>query len=803
MLFELRIVLRGLWRRPWVLAAAVVPLGLALGANATLFGVLDAVVLRPRALLQSDSLYVLWETSAMRNALMSEISYPDFLDWRRESETFSDMAAMGSINWAHGWSESDGSLRQIPYRSVSWSFFDVVGVDAAMGRTFVPEDDSRDAARVVVVSHGFWQSSLGGEADVIGKRLLLGPNGDEPYTVIGVMPREFGFPRDAEMWAPLGRDLAYFGQQAGFDAVSSRGLGVLFALGRLSPSVTAPEAETELTGIVRNLSRTVRERAHWDQWQASLVPVEIFELGNVPKGLWVLTGAAAGLLLMGASSVGGLLLARSMARRQEFSVCEAIGAGRHVVSKRIALEAIVLVSAAVPIGWVAAQFATPALVDRLNVGATVEWARGSVLGLLAFAATTVWVAALPILAVRVSQRFDGPTSLSRWQRPFVVVETATAMVLLIAAVLLTRSYLELQKVDLGFRPQSVLSFQTGPLDPASREATQAFFRDLLTRVASLEGVVAAAAVRNRPLLHGAVGDDWTFIHEGQSLEDRDTNPTVNSMVVTPGYFHVMGSELLAGRDFARGDHEEAPLVTVISESLARYAFPGEDPLGKRLSVRSEDGEPLWHTVIGVVADARYRSLTATRLDFYHADAQAGPQPTGLVVRTRGDPYALVPAVRRLVNAIDPKLDIERVTSMQDAVATSMAPWRFHMWVAGLFAAFALGVCGLGLFGIVAYAASQRTQEMGIRAAIGATPADIWRHLTAESLGLVVVGIVVGTALGLTFAKLVSSLLYGIRATDAVSFIVSAGVLLALGVFACHVAARNAALVSPLTALRHE
>ena len=210
LLFDLRLIVRGFWRRPGFTIAATVPLALAMGANTTLFHITDALVLQPRALMDSQNLYVLWETSTRRDGLMSEISYPDFLDWRRENRSFQDMAAMGSINWSHGWSEGGDGIREILYRAVSWSFFDVLGIDAAMGRTFVPEDEERGADRVAVVSHGFWQSQLGGLGDVIGQTILLGPEGDEPYTVVGVMPPELAFPGGAQLWTPLGRDLAGF-----------------------------------------------------------------------------------------------------------------------------------------------------------------------------------------------------------------------------------------------------------------------------------------------------------------------------------------------------------------------------------------------------------------------------------------------------------------------------------------------------------------------------------------------------------------------------------------------------------------
>lgn len=814
LLFDLRLIVRGFWRRPGFTIAATVPLALAMGANTTLFHITDALVLQPRALMDSQNLYVLWETSTRRDGLMSEISYPDFLDWRRENRSFQDMAAMGSINWSHGWSEGGDGIREILYRAVSWSFFDVLGVDAAMGRTFVPEDEERGADRIAVVSHGFWQSQLGGLGNVVGQTILLGPEGNEPYTVVGVMPPELAFPGGAQLWTPLGRDLAGFGGE-GFDAVSSRGLGVLFAIGRLRPGTSLAEAAADVSAIVRHLARDAHQRLHWRAWRASVTSLEVFELGQTPVGLWVLGGAAASLFLMSCFSVGGLFLARSMAGRRELAIASAIGAGPGVVVRKALLESAIAVLVSALAAWAFTLVATPLVLSRLPVASSLG-VSGTGIDIAVLAALSAFAVILIALPTTVSIRpghlfrtiasglsLEG--SLLGWQKPLIAATTAIAMVLVTAAGLLVRSYVELVSTDLGFRPDKVLSLQVGSPEGANGRARRAFFRGLVERIESLDGVVAAASVSNRPLLHGAVGDDWTFINEHQTEADRDTNPTLNYVVVSPRYFRVMGIRLVAGRSFDEQDRESSPGVVVIGESLARYAWPSESALGRRiwLGARDEAQVPIWLTVVGVVADARYRGLTTSRLDLYRTFEQTVGQPLGVVVRTRDDPYAVAPAIREQVRAVDSNLDIERVTSMQDAVHTARAPWRFNMLLSSVFASFALGLAGLGLFGIVAYTAGRRTHEMGIRAAIGATPADIRRLLTQEGLSMVAVGIVIGTGVALAGSSVVSNLLYGIESTDAASWVTSVLVLGGTGFLACYLPAHRGARVSPLVALRHE
>ncbi len=816
---DLRLSFRRLWRHPGMTSVVLVPLTFAVGATITLFSVIQEVLLIPRFLLNSDNVYVLWETRVQHGGLMSEVSYPDFLDWHARSETFEDMAAMGSINWAHRWT-GDDAPRNVPYRSVSWSFFEVLGVSPILGRTFVPEDDAPGAARVVVLSHGFWQSQLGGMQDIVGKTILLGPKGDEPYSVIGVMPPEFRLPYGAELWAPLGRDMAGFGARSGFDPLEARGLGVLFVIGRLKNGVSAARAEADMTRIVRGLSREVHQPRHWDQWGVALTRLDEFELGGTRLGLWALGGAAIALLLLACLNVGGLLLARSLSRRREISIRRALGAGSRLVTREALLESGLFVIVAAAGGLVLARIATPLVLSSLSrpfpdpTGLNLDVATGffvvivCVLTALLVTSPTAVSVRESGLALELSSGRGSVARLRRWQKGLVVAEAAIAMVLVTAAGLLARSYAELSRADLGFRAEGVLSFQVSPTDGTTNTAMRRFYEELVERIESLDGVVAAAAVRNRPLLHGAVGDDWSFIYEGQALSERDSNPTVNSVVVSEDYFRVMGIRVLAGRPFDEQDTESGTPTVIISESLARYAWPSKSlqtVLGKRLWTYGEDerGRLRWQTVVGVVTDSRYRELTTTGLDLYHPAAQARPIPNGLVVRTRSDPYALAPAIREQVRAMDATLIVESMMSMDDALSNAIAPWRLNMLLSTLFASFALGLAALGLFGVMAYTAGQRTREIGIRTAVGATPRDIWRLVTGEGLALVTVGVLVGITAGLAGSRLIASLLYGVGPTDVWSFVTASLVLLFVGLLASHLPARRAARISPVVALRHE
>ncbi len=813
---DFQVAVRRLWRNPGATVAPLLPLAIAIGLNVTLFCIIEEVVLAPRSLLNSDNVYVLWETST-RGELMSEISYPDFLDWRASMETFADIAAMGSINWGHKWSGGDVP-RNVLYRSVSWSFFNVLGVSPVLGRTFVAEDDSPGAARVIVISHNFWQKELGGAQDVVGKTLLLGPAGEEPYTVVGVMPPNFRVPYGAELWAPLGRDMYGFGVRSGFDPLELRGLGVLFVVGRLENGVSTDTATADMTRIVRGLSREVHQRSHWDQWGVHLTRLDEFELGSTRLGLWALGGAAIALLMLTCLSVGGLLLVRSLSRRREFSIKRALGGGSRIVTREAVLESSLLVLFASSGGLLLAYVATPLGLSMLPRAAPdlngLKLDVATAFFVVTVCILTAFLVTLPSslilregsLALEISSGKGSPAPLRRWQKQLVVAEAGIATLLVTAAGLLARSYVELSRTDLGFVPDNVLSFQVSPPEGTTDEVTRLFFEGLVERIKALDGVVSVAAVRNRPLLHGAVGDDWNFIYEGQDLTDRETNPTVNSVAVSEDYFRAMSIRVLAGRPFGQQDTAGGTPTVIISESLARYAWP-EDSLekvpGKRLWIDGKDerGELQWQTVVGVVADTRYRGLTTQRLDLYLPASQATAMPNGLVVRAHADPYVLAPAIRERLREVDPTLVVERMTSMNDVVSSAITPWRVNMLLSTLFAGIALTVAALGLFGLMAYSTRQRTREIGIRTALGATPGDIWRLVTLEGMALVAVGVVGGIAASLAGSKFIASLLYGIGATDLWSFATASIVLLLVGLLASHIPALSAARTSPVTALR--
>jgi putative ABC transport system permease protein len=819
---DLRICIRTLARRPGPTGAAILVLALAIGANAALFGVVRSVLFRSPA-SDPERLRVLWEQDRQRGRDLIELSYSSFSDVRAQTSTFEDMAAFGSVNWGSVLTVSGEAFHESS-AGVSWSFFETLAARPLLGRTFRPEDDEVGAAHVVELSYELWRERFGGDEALVGKTVQIegDTNGPELFTVVGVMPRTFDFPRGARLWLPVRPRIAAAAARDPSYSLSQllRGLGVLFVVGRLRPGVTVTDAQSELDVLSTRLGR----EHGWAPRSVVVTPFLDFYLGGSTRSsIRILWGAVGLVLLIACGNVSGLLLVRTVANRRELAIRRALGAGRSRILREILLEGVVLATCGGIVGVALAAAglrllvaAAPADVpgvsdaslDAAVLGLTA--ALSIVAGLLS-AIAPAWRASLPSSSGR-RQSYGPSVEEGRWVHGgFVVLQLALSVALLVAAGLVLESFRNLHETDLGYDWRGVLTFKVPFLDSRypTVEEKDALAERLLERLEAQPGVLGAAFVYQRPLENGPIGMDESFIAEGQPVERTiaEDNPMLEWEAVTPAYFDVIGIRLSEGRRFDRTDSKEAPRVAIVGESLARRMWPGESAVGKRLWLtsdgRSDSGEPRFRTVVGIVEDARSRELTSARLQVYVPFLQSRSPVRDAVVRTAGDPLALVAAVRGQMHSLDPGQPLDGVTTLEALVNRAVAPFRFTAMMLTGFASVALALAATGLFAMMAYSVSRRIPEIGVRMALGATARQVLRRFVGRGLILTLIGGVIGLLLALGLSHILSGVLYGIAPNDPRTYIGVAALLLAVCLAGCFVPARRAAKVNPMEALRHD
>jgi putative ABC transport system permease protein len=824
---------RFLFKHRRLTAIAILMLALGVGMNAAIFSVASAVLLRPLAIAEPDRVLVLWERDAEQPVL--EVSLANFLDWRARNRSFANMAAFSSVNWwyeLHTSGPAD-SPEGVRYAAVSPSFFDTLGARPALGRTFTASDDHPSSPRTVVLSHGLWQGRFAGDPAIVGKSVTLkGPGGMFAFDVIGVMPASFDFPRKAELWTPVGRELAAVGRAGKSNPDTDRGYGVLYAVGRLKPGVAAAGVKPEIDGIVRDLTVTFSGSNPPHEVVAEPILTHLF--GHVRPALFVLLGAVGMVLLIACANVAGMLTVIGRAREQELAVRYALGASRSRIIRQLLTEGVLISACGGTAGVLSSQWAARTLlaVNPVDVPGFADVRVDVRVWLFALAisvATALFVGLIPAWrAARISVADSlkrnraivaGSGSRSRvglgmlrgdlGANVLVVGQVALATLVVIASALTLRSFANVTSLDLGFTQERVLTFGVDLPDGdfPTIERKRQVFDGLLARLGAHPGVDAAGAIYQRPLAHGPIGMDARFMLEGQPLDRRsfDKNPIVNWEAVTPGYFAAMRIPLKTGRLFDDTDRDDSSRVVIVSESFARRVWPGQPAIGKRLLTfgagRDAQGNVRWQTVIGVVADVRYRELERPRLDLYLPHHQAPTSVRDIVVRTTADPGVLIGLVKHDLAALHPRLEPVDVTTMDAVMSKAVAPWRFTMLVFGAFAAVALVLTAAGLFGLIAATVNERTAEIGLRAALGARPRDLLGMIMRHALTLTTCGIVLGSLAAYGLSRLIASLLFGVAPTDATLYAVAAALVLTLCVLASYWPARRAMRIDPLVALR--
>lgn len=801
MLQDIRVAARSLRNTPGFALVAVVTLALGIGLSTAVFTVADALLLRRLPVRDQSHLVVLWGTRDRASDL--PLNIVDGQEFVRGSRTM-EQTALFLFNGAWPLPTRDGDqVTRLRRALVTGGFFDVLGVQPVLGRALRPSDDVRGAAPVLVLSYAAWRQRFNAEPHVLGRQVVMYDDGT-PYTIVGVMPQGLDYPKGTDFWAPV------------VPAMSPEGLSLMgfYVIGRLARAATPASAADELTAFFRRPEASTGNRdlrGVASQWQRLVI-------GDVRPALIAFAAAAGLLLLVTCINVANLLLVRGFARVREVAVRSALGASRGRIVSQLLTENALLAVAGGVLGVVLAAVAirsfvafAPAGVPRLDeIQVNVTALAGAVA--ITVVAMMLFALAPAILTSRThlerALRSDTRQSASRRSRiateALVAGQLALALLVLSAAGLITRSLMKLERADLSFEPSHLLigelAWRSDVYSDASKE--RALLERLVPQLEALPGVQAVSPAVAVPF-SGTGGWDGKPAAEGQSAEEAAANPILNMEVVTPDYFATLGIPLLRGRGFTDQDREGAPLAVVISQSAARYYWPGGDPIGRRFKMGPNLKQTA--TVIGVVPDTRYRDLRDARSSIYFPLGQASFPftPTTLAIRTTGRPSDLVATIRRVITESEPGVALVSAAPFESFLAGPLAQPQLNAILLAVFAIAAVALAAVGLFGVIATMVRQRTQELGIRLALGAAPRDLWRMVMRRGLAIGIAGLVPGMIGALLANRLLVSLLYEVSPTDVVTLVGGAGLLLGIVGLASAAPAHLTTRVDPVLALRAE
>lgn len=778
--------LRVLARNPGFTAVVLIVLALGIGANAAIFSVINTVLLRPLPYKNSERLVI------------ANLSLPDYRDLKESSQSFEETAVYASNLYNL---KSDDDSEQIRGAVVSASFLSMLG-SPLVGRVFTEED--RD--RLAVLSYSLWQDRFGGSEAVLGQTINLGGN---PHTIVGVMPREFQFPDSGfKVWVPLEPAMAQARAQ-----LENRTLRIFRAIGLLKVGVTFDQAQSELDAISEKLQQQFPNTNAGVRIQ--LTPVRERLLGDVRPALLVLLGVVALVLLIACANVANLLLARTMAREREIAIRNALGAGRVRLLRQLITESLLLACAGGLLGlllasWIIAAIPSMGLedlpradfiqIDRFVILFTLSV---SLITGLIFGLAPAFQAAKPDLVNSLKEGARGSEGrrYGRLRSVIIIAEVAISIVVLIGAGLLIKSFSHLTSVDPGFVPENLLTFNVVLAEYENPDQRATLTAQILDEIERLPGVESAGAGTGLP--PDLAQRITRFEVEGREIANADER-SAYFIAISPDYFKSMGASLAEGRSFNKLDNQNAPKVVIIHESLARRLFPNEDPVGKRLKLINPEHEPDWRTIVGVVKDIRYSGLDdSDRPAIYTPFAQTPFLWSYMFIRTKGAPQQMAGSIRSAVKSVNPNLVAAGIRPMEQLVHQSIARPRFNVLLIGSFAALALILASIGIYGVISYSVAQRTREIGIRIALGASRTDILRTVLGRGTVLTSLGVVIGVAASFALTRLMSSLLFGVSATDPVTFISVSALLVAVSLLASYIPARRAMKVDPIEALRYE
>ena len=804
MIEDIRYGLRVLRKSPGFTAVAVLTLALGIGANTAIFSVVNALLFRPLPFRDPARLVVVWHTPPQKSfpgVSKFVVSPANYLDWRNQNHVFEQMSAVAFRNFNL---TGMGQPESVEGRGVSADFFSTLGVQPVLGRGFLEEEDQPGRGKVAVISHEFWQTHFAGSKDVLGKQIKLD---DKSYEVVGVAPAKFDFPFQAKLWVPMAwteKDRAVRGNHG------------YIVIARLKPETDMKKAQSEMDTISARLAQ--QYPADDAGWGAVVLRLNQQMFHEVGPALFVLFGAVGFVLLIACTNVANLTLAKALGRRKEIAVRTALGAGRGRILSLVLTETILISVAGGAMALLLAHFVIQAIAEFIGpqLPFTVQigldgWVLGFTLaisiltGLIAGLAPS-WHLTKTNLNDSLKQglgKTDADSSGGRARSVFVAAEVALSLVLLVGAGLMIRTLYLLRNADSGMDARNVLTVTLGISKEKYATVTQqnGFFNHVLEQVRALPGVEFATAVDNLPLQGGSI---QPVAVEGQPVVAMADQPEVPVRLITPGYLRVMRIPLKQGRDFTEADNANASPVILVSESFAKRFWPNENPIGKHVKLTFLPGDA--SEVVGVVGDVRLNGLSVTEpvQAVYHAMAQ-NPQTTfmRLALRTGLPPTSLISAVTEAIHRVDADEPVVGVRTMEAVVDLSIAQNRLNMILLSAFAGLALLLASIGIYGMQSYAVRQRTREVGIRVAMGAQPAEVFRLIIAQGLRLATTGIVIGLAASFGLTRLMASQLYGLSATDPWTFIGVSLVLLMVALAACFIPARRATRIDPVVALRYE
>ena len=815
LLQDLQYGLRMLLKHKGVTAIALLTLALGIGANTAIFSVVNAVLLNPLPYREPDRLVAIWENVPTHGRWRT--SPANFFDWKKQNTVFEDVVAFGGSAMTV---TGDGEPEQLLGARVSSGYFGVVGVEPLLGRSFAPEEHEPGKGQVVILGYGLWRRRYGGDPSVINRTVIL--NG-AAYTVAGVMP-----PGIYPVRPTTSGTITFDEKQQDFmvpmsftaNWAAARSAHVLGVLARLKSGVSFEQAVTEMNTIGARL-----EQEHPQNRGEGIIVSQFMNevVGDVRPALLTLLGAVALVLLIACANVAGLLLAQHAGRSKEIAIRAALGAGRGRLVRQFFLEGLLLSLLGTAAGIVLASLGIKVLLQFVPAGVprlaqvSLDW---RVLGFtmlvalgtcLIFGLIPAWHASKPDLHTTLEQsgRSSGPgASRLRFRQVLVVFQVSVAVILVIGAGLLVKSFWLLQRVDPGFQPEGVLT--AGLTLPVSKYSTpdkiNSFHKQLLERISALPGVKTATIAYDHPLT-----SNWldAFEIEGRVVPAENRSQSANFVPVEANYFDTVGLKLAAGRKFTSQDDQDHPGVVLINESFVKHYFPNENPLGQKLKLgppaRIWDNQKLTSfEIVGIVRDVKLAGLEAPSEPAYYVPASQAPlDDMTLLVRTTTDPLSIVGGVRQAVWSIDPNQPISNVTTLEKAVDDSIAQRRLNMLLMGLFGGLAMLLSAVGIYGLLSHAVTQRTQEMGIRMALGAQVSDVLKLVLRQGMMLALAGEAIGLIGAFLLTRVIRGLLFGVTPNDATTFVVVAGVLAVVALLACYVPARRATKVDPLVALRYE
>jgi len=809
LIHDLRHGFRMLVRAPAVTAVAIIALTLGIGANTAIFSVVHAALVRPFPYLHGDRLAIVWENRRSgKGNPQNVINLGNFSDWKEQNTVFSDMAAFFDLNLNL---TGDGDPEEVPAQLATTNLFSLLGVNPVKGRTFAADDGATGQPRVAVISYDLWQRRFGGDANIIGRKIILN---NQPNEIIGVLPPEVGWfvqkgsqlTRPPQLWIPW---------QIASDLRERHGRFAR-AVARLKPGVTFAQAQNEMNIIGARLEQQYREfNANWG---VTVVPLRTQFTGEIRKPLLILLGAVGLVLLIACANVANLLLARAAARKKEIALRVGLGASRWRVARQLLTESLLLSLIGGASGLLLAWWGTrallalspPELMDLRSTGVNVP------VLLFTFALSLISGITFGLAPALEATRFDlneplkesgrgviGGTRAQRVRSLFVVAQVALALVLLIGAGLLMKSLSRLESVDPGFQADHLLTMRVNlpgrkyDSDPKILN----FFKQAIEQVRAIPGVESVGAINTIPF--GGPHSGTKLDIEGQPKRPAGQDLTTGVCVTDANYFHTMGIQLKRGRLFTPQEAMEMRHVVVVNEAFAREIFPGQDPIGQRVTINMKD-ENQPSEIIGIVADNKHRSLDSeVEAMAFWPHAELVYSSMTLVMRTRDDSTSIAGAARNVIHQMDPEQPIGEVITMNGLLSRSVARSKFNSMLLGIFSVVALVMAAVGIYGVMSYAVLQRTHEIGVRMALGAQRSDVLKLILKQGVMLAITGVLVGLAGSFGLTRVIATLLFNVAATDRATFAAVALGLFTITFVASYIPAWRATRVDPLVALRYE